>query len=59
MQILNCFQLDIKEVAHLAVFVGGVADAVELQVGVAQAGFGGLPAELGAAWTLEYPTSLA
>ena len=32
-------QLHVEQVAHLAVAVGVVADAVELQVGVAQAGF--------------------
>ena len=36
-QVLDRAQLDVEQVADQAVRVGGVADAVELQVGVAQA----------------------
>ncbi len=39
-QVLDRAQLDVEQVADAAVRVGGVADAVELQVGVAQARFG-------------------
>ena len=39
-QVLDRAQLDVEQVADAAVRVGGVADAVELQVGVAQTGFG-------------------
>ena len=38
-EVLDRAQLDVEQVADEAVRVGGVADAVELQVGVAQAGF--------------------
>ena len=42
-QVLDRAQLDVEEVADLAVRVGLVADAVELQVGDAQPGLvGGL-----------------
>jgi len=37
-QIVDRLQLDVERVAHLAVRVGCVADAVELEVGVAQTG---------------------
>jgi len=46
-------QLHVEQVADFAVLVGGVADAVELQVGVAQAGLGGFAAELGALGELD------
>ena len=39
-QVLDRAQLHVEEVADAAVRVGGVADAVELQVRVAQTGFG-------------------
>ena len=39
-QVLDRPQLDVEQVADAAMRVGGVADAVELQIGVAQAGFG-------------------
>ena len=39
-QVLDRAQLDVEQVADAAVRVGGVADAVKLQVGVAQARFG-------------------
>ena len=45
-QIVDGLQLDVEEVADLAVRVGGVADAVELEVDVAEAGFGSGAAEL-------------
>ena len=45
-QIFDGAQLHVEQVADGAVRIGGVADAIELQVGVAQAGFGGLLAEL-------------
>src|SRR5882757_9254502 len=38
-QVFDGAELDVKQVADLAMAVGVVADAVELQVGVAQAGF--------------------
>ena len=40
-QVLDRPQLDVEQVADAAMRVGGVADAVELQIGVAQARFGG------------------
>ncbi len=43
--VLNSAELHVKEVADLAVAVGVVADAVELQVGVAHTGFEGFFAE--------------
>src|SRR5262249_42443221 len=45
-QVLDGLQLDVEEIADGAVRVGGVANAVELQVGVAEASFGGLLREL-------------
>ena len=45
-QIVDGLELHVEEVADLAVRVGGVADAVELEVDVAQAGFCGGAAEL-------------
>ena len=39
MQVLDGLHLDVKQVADLAVRVGCVADAVELQVDIAQTGF--------------------
>ena len=39
-QVLDGLQLDVEQVADAAVRVRGVADAVELQIRVAQAGFG-------------------
>src|SRR5579862_7791588 len=45
-QIFDGFQLHIEEVAYFAMRVGCVADAVELQIGVAHASFGGLLREL-------------
>ena len=47
-EVLDRAQLHVEQVADAAVRVGGVADAVELQVGVAQAGFGRGLGELGA-----------
>ena len=44
--VLDGAQLHVEQVAHLAVAVGVVADAVELQVGVAHARFEGLLAEI-------------
>ena len=44
--VLDGLQLDVEQVPHLAVAVGVVADAVELQVGVAQPGLEGPAAEL-------------
>ncbi len=44
-QVVDSAQLHVKQVADLAVRVGGVADAVELQVSVAQARFGCLTRE--------------
>ena len=45
-EVLDRAQLDVEEVADLAVRVGLLADAVELQVGDAQAGLARLPREL-------------
>ena len=45
-QVLDGLELHVEQVADLAVRVGGVADAVELQVGVAQTGFRGGLGEL-------------
>ena len=45
-QVVDGLELHIKEVADLAVRVGGVADAVELEVGVTQTCFGCGAAEL-------------
>src|SRR5439155_27355451 len=41
-EVVDRFQLYVEQVADFAVGVGGVADAVELQIGVAHSGFGGL-----------------
>ena len=46
-QVLDRLQLHVEQVADQAVRVGRVADAVELQIRVAQAGFGRLLGELG------------
>jgi len=43
--VFNGAQLDVKQVADLAMSIGVVANAIELQVGVAHAGFKGLLAE--------------
>ena len=40
MQIINGLQLDVEEIADLAVRVGGVADAVELEIDVTQTSLG-------------------
>ena len=45
-QIFNGAHLDIEQVPDGAMGIGIVADSVELQIRVAQAGFGGLFAEL-------------
>ena len=47
MQIVDGPQLNIKQVAHLAMRVGGIANAIELQIGVAKTGLSSLAAELG------------
>src|SRR5437660_11978698 len=44
-QVLDGFQFYVEQVADHAMGIGGVADAVELQVGVAHAGFYCLLAE--------------
>ena len=44
-QVVNRLELYVEQVADLAVRVGSVADAVELEVDVAQTGFGGSAAE--------------
>ena len=41
-QVLDRPQLHIEQVADGAMRIGGVADPVELQIGIAQTGFGGL-----------------
>ena len=45
MQVIDGLQLHVEQVPHRAVRIGFVSDSVELQIGVAQAGFGGLGAE--------------
>ncbi len=40
MEVLDGAQFDVEQVAHASMRVGGVADAVELQIRVAQAGLG-------------------
>src|SRR5215469_16576268 len=45
-QVLDGLQLHVEEIADKAVRVGGVADAVELKIGVTQTRFGGLLGEL-------------
>ncbi len=45
-KIVNRLQLDVEQVANLAVGIGCVADAIELEIGVAQAGFGCCAAKL-------------
>ena len=45
-QVVDGLELHVERVADLAVRVGGVADAVELQVGVAETGFSGGLGEL-------------
>ena len=45
-QVLDRPQLHVEQIADLAVRVGRVADAVELQIGIAQAGFGSRAANL-------------
>src|ERR1019366_3746567 len=45
-QVVDGLELHVERVADLAVRVGGVADAVELEVRVAQAGFSGSLREL-------------
>ena len=52
-QILDRPQLHVEQIAHCAVLVGGVADAVELQIGVAQTRFRRLPAEFRALGELD------
>src|SRR5207244_13316953 len=46
MEVIYSFKLYIEQVADFAVGVGGVADAVELQIGITHAGVGGLLGEL-------------
>ena len=45
MQVVNGPQLYIKQIADLAMGIGGIADAIKLQVSVAKAGFRRLAAE--------------
>src|SRR5207244_11236976 len=45
-QVLNRTHFSVEQVADGAVRVGGIAYAVELQIGVAQTGFSGLLAKL-------------
>ena len=52
-EVLDRAQLDVEQVADQAVRVGGVADAVELQVRVAEARFGGRLGELRALGELD------
>ena len=51
-QIVDGLQLYVEQVADLAVRVGSVADAVELEVDVAETGFGSGAAELLATWRI-------
>ena len=52
-QVLDRLELDVEQVADPTMRVGGVADAVELQVGIAQPGLGGLLGELRALGELD------
>src|SRR5581483_23508 len=52
-KVFDGAQLDVEQVADFAVRVGGVANAVKLQINVTQSGFGGLLAELGALGKLD------
>ena len=52
-QVLDRPELDVEQVADAAMRVGGVADAVELQVGVAETGLGRRLGELGALGELD------
>src|SRR5207248_4918168 len=45
-EVIYSFKLYIEQVADFAVGVGGVADAIELQIRVAHSGVGGLLGEL-------------
>src|SRR5690348_18396675 len=45
-EVLDRFQLYVEEIADFAVRVSGIADAIELQVNVAQTRVSSLPAEL-------------
>ncbi len=49
-QVVDGLELHVERVADLAVRVGGVADAVELQIGVAETGFSGGLGELLGLW---------
>ena len=49
-QVLDRAQLHVEQVADAAVRVGRVADAVELQIRVAQAGLGRLPSRTPGSW---------
>ena len=51
--VLDGPELHVEQIAHLSVAVGVVPDAVELQVGIAQTGFGGFAAEFGALGELD------
>ncbi len=46
MEVFDRAQLHVKEVADFAVFVSGVADAVELKIGIPEPRFGGLLTEI-------------
>ncbi len=52
-QVLDGLQLNVEQVAYGAVRIGRIADAVELQVGIAHAGFRRLLAELQALGELD------
>src|SRR4029077_19462420 len=41
-EVLDRLQLHIEQISNFAVCVSGVADAIELQIGVTHSGFGGL-----------------
>ena len=45
-EVVDGLELYVKGIANFAVRVGGIADAVELEVGIAQASFGGGLGEL-------------
>src|SRR5205085_5010533 len=45
-QVVDGAQLYIKQIANLAMGIGGIADSVKLQVSIAEAGFGCLAREL-------------
>ena len=52
-KVVDRLELDVEEIADQAMRVGFVSDAIELQIGIAQTGFGRLLAELRALGELD------